>query len=247
MKKSFILMALAIGGFCFTAQAQQNDDVVPNKHFLDQHLKAEKGDITTEFGLAGGLNNADFKLNEGGAGLLRGRYFLKNDLAFRLGLSLGLSQDKNNIYGGTDNNLVGTDKTNTTSFLLNLGIEKHFAGTANLSPYVGGDLLFGISGEKKNFDNTDGNVYIADFSSEVKGPGTLSFGIRGIIGADYYISKHVYLGAEAGLGFLYSHEGKTKVSTTISGHSTSYTLKSAGDSYELNPSVITGIRIGFVF
>lgn len=247
MKKSFILLTLAIGGFCFTAQAQNNDDVVPNKHFIDQHLKAEKGDVTTEFGLAGGLNNADFKLNEGGAGLLRGRYFVKDNMAFRLGLSLGLSHDKNNVYGGPSNNLVGTDKTNSTNFLLNLGIEKHFAGTANLSPYVGGDVLFGISGKKQNLDNTDGNNYVADFSSEVKGPGALSFGIRGVVGADYYIAKHVYLGAEAGLGFLYSHEGKTKISTTIAGHSTSSTIKSSGDSYELNPSVITGIRIGFVF
>lgn len=252
MKKSFILLALAVGGFCFSAQAQHHrdrddHDVVPNKHFIDQHLKAEKGEITTEFGLAGGLNNADFKLNEGGAGLLRGRYFVKNDLALRLGFSLGLNHDKNNIYGGATGNMVGTEKINNTNFLLNLGIEKHFAGTANLSPYVGGDLLFGISGKKQNLENTDGDVYIADFSSEIKGPGALSFGIRGVVGADYYIAKHVYLGAEAGLGFLYSHEGETKVTSTVAGHSSSHTIKSAGNSYELNPSVITGIRIGFVF
>lgn len=251
MKKTLILLTLAVGGICFNTHAQHHRDaegrrnVGPNKHLINQHLKAEKGEITTEFGLAGGLNNAEFELNEGGVGLLRGRYFIKEDMALRLGFSLGVSNDKSNIYGS--NNEVGKSKTNNTNFILNLGFEKHFAGTANLSPYVGGDLLFGIAGQKQSLENTDGSNYVDDFNSEIKGPGSLSVGIRGIVGADYYITKHVYLGAEAGLGFLYSHEGKTKVTSTVSGHSSSHTVESAGSSFELTPSVITGIRIGFVF
>lgn len=236
------MIAVAIGGFCGMAQAQ----TVPNENFVDQHLKAEKNDFTAEFGLSGGLNNADFVLNEGNAGLLRGRYFFKDDLAVRLGFSLGFDHSKQNIYNLLETE-KGTSVTNTSSFLINAGIEKHFKGTNRLSPYVGADLLFGISGNHVENTNTDGNVYVNNMSMETKGPGAVSFGLRALVGADYYFTKHVYLGAEAGLGFLYGTEGKTTTTVTLGNATTTITHKSAGSSFTLNPSVITGIRVGFVF
>lgn len=243
MKKSILLLALAIGGFCWNTQAQ----VVPNENFVDQHLKAEKNDFTAEFGLSGGLNNADFKLNEGNAGLLRGRYFIKENLALRLGFSLGLDHSTKNFYNFPSDNDKGSDVENATNFLLNLGIEKHFKGTNRLSPYIGADLLFGVSGQHSVLTNTNGDMYVNDIKVERKGPGTISFGVRALVGADYYFTKHVYLGAEAGLGFLYGVDGKTKTTVTTGNRSQTTTLKSDGSAFTLSPSVITGIRIGFVF
>ena len=46
--------------------------------------KPSKGTVTTEVGLTGGLNNADFNLN---TGVLKFRYFLKDDLGLRLGFA----------------------------------------------------------------------------------------------------------------------------------------------------------------
>lgn len=237
MKK--LLLSLSVAFLGLAAQAQD--------------FKPVKGDVTTEFGLTGGINTTNFNLNEG-AGLLRFRYFQKDNLAYRLGFNVGSQKETNNAYGavGTPNEgKEGSSTRNETQFLINLGVEKHFTGTERLSPYVGGDILFGAGTTKTSFDNATGAVnnpvYAENTSSEVKGPGYTSFGLRGVIGADYYIAKRLYLGVEAGFGFIYEKEGKTTATTTVAGNTTTVKTKSAGNSFEINPSVITGVRVGFAF
>lgn len=245
MKKTILLFAFILGGFTFGAHAQ---GTVPNRHFNDANLKAAKGNVTTELGLAGGINNTDFKLNEGASGLLRGRLFLKDDLALRLGLDLTVGQHTDNIYGtGVDAGKVGTVKETSSNLLLNLGIEHHYKGTTRLSPYVGGDLMIGFGSQNETLDNTNGTAFTPGTLVETKGPGSFSIGLRGVFGADYYIAEHLYLGAEAGLGFLYARDGKTTTTITSGSSTTTTTVNSAGDSWKINPSVITGLRIGFVF
>jgi hypothetical protein len=238
MKKVFLVFGLV--ATTFAAKAQVNDEF--------KSFKPTKGSVTTELGLAGGLNNADFTLNEKSSGLLRFRYFVKQDLAFRLGVNVSAHSDKSKVYGtGVDLNKEGEKTERSTGLLLNLGIEKHFAGTPRLSPYVAGDLLLGVLGRSTKLENTDGQIFVNQFSSKRTGPGTFSFGVRGVVGADYYIAKHVFIGAEAGLGLLNRVEGKTKTTTTIGNTTTTVETKSGGSDFDLNPSVITGIRIGFVF
>lgn len=237
MKK--ILLSLGVAFLGLAAQAQD--------------FKPVKGDITTEFGLTGGINETNFSLNDG-AGLLRFRYFQKENLAFRLGFNVGSQNVTKKAYGvvGTpDADKEGSAQTKATQFLINLGVEKHFAGTERLSPYVGADILFGTGTRKTTFDNAtgaaDAPVYAANTSREVKGPGYTSIGLRGVIGADYYIAKRLYLGVEAGFGFEHVSAGKTTTTTTTAGNTTTVTNKSAGNSLEINPSIITGVRLGFAF
>lgn len=237
MKK--LLLSLSIAFLGLAAQAQD--------------FKPVKGDITTEFGLSGGINNTNFNLNDG-AGLLRFRYFQKDNLAYRLGFNVGSQNETNNAYGivGTPNeNKEGSATRKTTEFLINLGVEKHFTGTERLSPYVGGDILFGTGTTKTSFENASGSatapVYNEGVSSEVKGPGYTSIGLRGVVGADYYIAKRLYLGVEAGFGFEYAKEGESTSTITSAGTTTTVTNKSAGNSFEINPSIITGVRVGFAF
>lgn len=237
MKK--VLLSLTIAVLGLTAHAQD--------------FKPVKGDITAEFGLTGGINDTNFELNEG-AGLLRFRYFQKDNLAYRLGFNVGSQNETNNAYGAVGTPAEGKEGSSTqkgTEFLINLGVEKHFAGTDRLSPYVGGDILFGAGTTKTSFENATGSVgspvYTEGTSSEVKGPGYTSFGLRGVIGADYYIAKRLYLGVEAGFGFEYAKDGKTTVSSTIAGNTTTVTNDSAGNSFEISPSIITGVRVGFAF
>lgn len=236
MKKLLLSFGVAILGLA--AQAQD--------------FKPAKGDVTTEFGLTGGINNTNFDLNNG-AGLLRFRYFHKADLAFRLGFNVQSSSNTTNAYGivGSPNEgKEGSSKNNNTNILINLGVEKHFAGTDRLSPYVGADILFGTGSVKRSYENTTGfgsSVYADNVSGEVKGPGEISFGLRGVIGADYYIAKRLYLGVEAGLGFEYAKAGKTTSTTTVGGTTTTVKSKSAGNGFDLDANVITGVRIGFAF
>ena len=237
MKK--LLLSLSVAFLGLAAQAQD--------------FKPVKGDITTEFGLTGGINETNFNLNDG-AGLLRFRYFQKENLAFRLGFNVGSQNVTKNAYGavGTPNaDKEGTAETKSTQFLINLGVEKHFTGTERLSPYVGADILFGTGTTKSTFENATGAanapVYAEGTSRDTKGPGYTSIGLRGVIGADYYIAKRLYLGVEAGFGFEYAKEGKTTITTTTAGNTTTITNKSAGSNLEINPSIITGVRVGFAF
>ncbi|MNK18503.1 hypothetical protein D3C87_367100 [compost metagenome] len=235
MKKLLLSFGVAILGLA--AQAQD--------------FKPAKGDVTTEFGLTGGINNTNFNLNDG-AGLLRFRYFQKNDLAFRLGFNVSSTNKTNNAYGtGTNEGKKGTEEVKNTEILINLGVEKHFSGTDRLSPYIGADILFGTGSSKNVLENATyaGTtlVYADNTSMDVKNPGTTSIGLRGVIGADYYIAKRLFLGVEAGLGFAYEKAGKGEITTTAAGVTTTVKTKSAGSNFDINPSVITGVRIGFAF
>lgn len=231
MKKQILVLAFVASAFAANAQSD---------------FKPAKGDVTTEFGLSGGVLNTNFNLNEGG-NLLRFRYFTQEKMALRLGFGLSSNSETENFYGGTNNDQKGTINESNTQFMVNLGVEKHFAGTDRLSPYVGGDVLFGYGSQKTTRENVSGNSFVSGFSSEISGPSTLGIGLRALVGADYYIAKRLYLGAEGGFGFLYSKSGKSKTTSTTSGVTNTFESESAGNEFELNPSVITGVRIGFVF
>lgn len=235
MKKILFAVALVATGFVANAQSD---------------FKPVKGDVTAEFGLTGGVLNADFKLNETG-NVLRGRYFFQDKTALRVGFGLTSNSQTNNAYNPTNADQKGTVEDSDTQLLINLGIEKHFTGTDRLSPYVGGDVLFGYGSSSTTFDNATGSVnaptYANGSSSSLDGPSAFGIGLRAVMGADYYFAKHLYLGAEAGFGFLYTKEGKTTLSSTTPGGSTTVTNESAGHAFSLDKSVITGLRIGFVF
>ncbi len=87
MRKILLLAGLAMG--VFTANAQ---DV----------YKPVKGDVTTEFGLSGGVLNSDFRLNENG-NLLRFRYFTQDKMALRVGFGLSSNNETANAYGANAN------------------------------------------------------------------------------------------------------------------------------------------------
>ena len=118
-------------------------------------------------------------------------------------------------------------KESTTKIGLGFGVEKHFAGTDRLSPYVGGDLLVGFNSSK-----------VEQGSYEEKGPNGFRLGVRGVFGADYYFAKNLYLGVEAGLGIFYHNTGKTEINGT--------TVNDGSNRFEITPSVVGGVRVGFI-
>lgn len=204
--------------------------------------KPYEGNVTTEMGLTGGIFNSEIKLAEGA--LLRGRYFLTEHSAIRVGLNVTSSGTKENFWKDSTST-KGVLNERTSSVMINVGYEKHFKGTNRLSPYVGGDVLFGFSSEKEKGTNTDGNAYFNNYNYDEK-TSNMSWGLRAVVGADYYFAKNVYLGVEAGLGFINTIQGKTKISTQIGNNSSNTEIKSPGSSFNFNPSIVTGVRLGFV-
>src|SRR5688572_13378152 len=122
--KKLILSAALLAGITFGTKAQ-------NTASGEGGIKPASGDITMEanVNLLNGNVNLSNSLNQ-----IRGRYFLSDDMAFRLGTNIRYRSDDPEV----------NIKTSTFEFSLAPGIEKHFAGTNRLSPYIGADLLFGF-------------------------------------------------------------------------------------------------------
>lgn len=165
--------------------------------------------------------------------MLKGRLFLMDDLALRASLSASQVSETNT------SNADVTTKTSRGGFGLFAGIEKHFDGTARLSPYVGADLGIEVWNQSSITDNKKDN----NFDTSVKGPGTFYIGGKLLFGADYYIAQSLYIGAEAGLNLGCNFIGRS--TTTAGGKIT--TSEPQGSKFDLGTGVYGGFKIGFVF
>lgn len=195
--------------------------------------KPTEGTVTTEVGLIGGLNNANFNLN---GGALKFRYFLKEDLGLRLGL--GIDNEKTEDYVGVSpNQTTFTDKNSDLN--LKVGVEKHFAGTNRLSTYGGADLIFGAG--KTIDDEVEENGDYNKFEQKRS-----NFGLAVFSGADYYIAEKLYLGVEAGISFV-SSKLKDGERSIKNGNNLSNTINPGSKGSEFATNVFGGIRIGYQF
>lgn len=236
MKK--LIVAASMLAACFGAYAQD--------------YKPVAGDVTAELGLFSGdfvnLPNSGF-----GTPQLKFRYFLQDQMALRVGLNITKTTDTERIYEGAPGTGEGFARTSNSLVGLNLGVEKHFAGTERLSTYAGADLMVQFTGASEKWENTaDGTNFADGENTTIKGTnadGNSSFGIgaRIIAGADYYFVEKVYLGGEFGWGFTAVKNGKVKSEVTSGGTTVSNETKSTGGSFELAPNLTAGVRIGFRF
>ena len=108
-------------------------------------FKPLAGSVTTDFSLfANGIfNQTESPVALGShaginAGLIKGRYFLQDNIALRLSLGLNNSSSTQKT---TDPVTEATTKSNVFTF--GLGLEHHFGGTDRLSPYIGAELFLG--------------------------------------------------------------------------------------------------------
>ena len=208
--KKVLLSAVALLAFGF-ANAQEE-------------IKPKTGNLTTEVSVNGLINNTSFSIQDqsfGNGAMFKARYFKTDNVAYRLVAFANLDSQ-------TDKAVVGDDtKTNVFGLGLGFGLEKHFAGTDRLSPYVGFDGIFGFESSSEKTG-----------SYEEKGPNTFRIGARGVFGADYYVAKKLYLGIEGGIGLFYTSTGKTEQGGV--------TTSEGNNSFKLSPSLVGGFRVGYV-
>ncbi len=235
MKKSLLVIAILAISISGSVQGQTSE------------YKPVKKTITAEVGVTGGLFNTNYVLNEG---ILRFRYFIKNDLAFRLGLGIGSTNvESTNVVVSPAPSTTTTTKTSSRTF--NLGIEKHFMGSDRLSTYVGADFLIGFNGASINAATADGTFSNIDGATSLAGASRAgsSFGLRIVTGADYYIAKKLYLGVEVGLGYtsgkLDAVNQSTKVTPT--GSVVDNGLYADGKRSQSFTQVVGGVKLGYQF
>jgi hypothetical protein len=251
MKKIFMVAALAATSIV-AAQAQSE-------------FKPKAGDVTTDVSLfanglfsnptalykgnvASGVSSDKFDLST--VGVLKGRYFFQDDLALRLSLGLSSPSVKSTLE---ETNHSLENKYRATTLYFGLGVEKHFAGTDRLSPYVGAELHVGsyTTNTESNDTRTVGTI-VTKTNQQIKSAPGFTFGGGLFMGADYYIAPKVFLGLEAGLNIDAHSLGKTTNITTINvtGQPTQTTDNSGKTKYSgssLNTDLQVGFKIGFVF
>lgn len=240
MKKRVLLIAAIAAGIFTTSNVNAQD------------FKPAGGEKNIEVNFTP-LGGSPISINN-----LRLRYFKSSDMAFRLGISVssssttGITVDSTAGSNGTNNAEVELENKNSTlSISINPGVEKHFAGTDRLSPYVGAELLFNMVSNKI----TDEQVVQADpnsttnFSTEVgEGEttgGSTTFGLNLVIGADWYFSKSIYMGTEVGFGFASTNIADDEVTGAAKNAKTVTTVN--GGSFNLGPNFNSAIRVGFLF
>lgn len=248
MKKMLLTVALAMATLYTSAQESENSDFKPTK-----------GSFATELNFNPFRGNLSFSnvLNQ-----IKGRYFLSPQLALRLGLNvntLDSAQNYGNPYGTQAS--FSSDDRKSTSFGLNIGVEKHFKGTKRLSPYIGADLFWGTKSAKQEMSNNASTTTIKNGWLEVayyqSGTGYYTtsriveaaytrFGLTVVAGFDFYMAKNFFLGYEFNLG--YSKTDYKSPEVTITGQNTSipnyYSNNSTG---KFGTSLVNGIRIGYIF
>jgi hypothetical protein len=208
--KKLILSAFVVASLVGVAQAQ------------DSEFKPAAGDWTVEgvFNPTTGIIGNPF-----GIQYLRGRYFTSPTMAFRTGLNLQLNSGTAtsvNVKNSTGAVVDLESSYSVFSIDLRPGIEKHFAGTERLSPYIGGELAIGFTSARAETQTLGGATPDAVVTDKVTGTNDFSFvgtsyfandpapvagglnlGLNFVVGADYYIAKHVYLGLEILFGVNY--------------------------------------------
>jgi outer membrane protein W len=210
--------------------------------------KPTAGSKTAEVNFTGaGLNSFSYTTPE-----LRFRHFATDNMAYRLRVNLGMSSTtvKENTGG------VDVERKASSGFGLTIapGIEKHFAGTAKLSPYYGAQLNLGFeTASSLDYTNALGGgpgawagVASGNKASSKSGS-ILGVGIGAFMGADYYITDGVYVGGEFGLGlFNFDSTGEGEESVTVGGTTTT-TKSGTSSTLELFGVTSGGVRLGFRF
>ncbi|WP_461789130.1 hypothetical protein [Pedobacter sp.] len=251
MKKMLFLAAFAAASLFANAQDSKTNE--------NNDFKPSKGSFATELNFNPFKGNLSFNnvLNQ-----VKGRYFVSANLALRLGFNVN-TLDSNLNYGnpyGAQSNF-SSDERKSTSFGLNIGIEKHFKGTKRLSPYIGADAFWGTRSAKQTISNNGSTTNVKngwlDVTYVQSGSGLVytyrisegaysRFGISAVAGFDFYMAKNFFLGYEFNLG--YSKTDFKSPDVTITGQSTSFTnYYSNNSTSKFGTSLVNGIRIGYIF
>ncbi len=212
------------------------------------------------------LNNA---LNQ-----IKVRYFTTDKFAYRLAFNINNIRKDNgqsNVYGTSP--IENSDIKKSTTFGLNLGFEKHLAGTRRLSPYLGAEIAYGSKNANETIDSKQSTTDIKGGwqSTQVlqynNGNGTYyyyttvnntdngyhSYGVNLVTGFDYYVAKNFFFGYEMLFGYNYTKYTKIETTYTPKPGQENQTSGNAsqpdftGKEHSFGPKIINGIRLGYTF
>lgn len=233
MKKSILALAVVLGASSTFAQdltSKKGENFLPEAGDYAISINANPllNYVGNFFG-GNGLNVAPtFGFNSTNSAIL-GKYFVEDGMAYRLGVNIGFSSVTERALVGKVGSSTGemvedTKKSSTSGIYLTGGLEWR-KGTTRLQGFYGAEVGVGFGGGMKEA-YTYGNDF--DFTTnptqnngvdgaldvrENKTKGGLTFGLRGFIGAEYFIIPKLSLGGEFGWGLGIAGTGEA--TTTV--------------------------------
>lgn len=240
MKKTFFIFVMVLGiTSLVNAQKKKTTDAGTSNYKPSSGFSAE-------------VNFNPFTANPFTFNYLKARMFLSESMALRLGLDLNsYSETQNAVFNqGTSNEIIEATKNSFFVFGLHGGLEFHMPGTEKLSPYYGAEVGFVMKSASTDITNYNGVDKQTLSCTGVWGDGSNSgytrFGLNIFVGADYYIAKHLYMGAELCLGLQStSFKDQTIISSLASVSNTSTVPGSSAFNFGAN--INTAIRLGWSF
>jgi len=197
------------------------------------------------------------------------RKFTQDNLALRFGFNANrLSSNFENLNPYGTNASVYKNNKSSTTVGINFGVEKHFKGTKRLSPYLGLDVELANKSSKQEITNGQitttikgawtnvatsytgydqyGNpITRQTFSEDEKA--FFSYGLNVVSGFDFYISRHFFFGYEFSFGFQNKNYKDLEYSTTgSSSNSPLNNTEQKNSAFTFGPSIVNGIRLGYV-
>lgn len=242
MKKSILAVAVILGTSAAFAQdltSKKGENYLPEAGDWAIGIDATPllGYIQGVFGSNGGSSAGSWSFLNGN-NVITGKYFVADDMAYRGGINIGFTSVTSKSYtaaldanGAVDPDaalVVDEMKTTGSNIMLTGGLEWR-KGSTRLQGYYGGELGLGFGGGTKT-DYTYANAYTwngttgtstqthaVDGSVDVNNvtqKGGVMFGLRGFIGAEYFVLPKLAVGGEFGWGLGLQTFGTGTTTTT---------------------------------
>lgn len=256
MKKSILAVAVLIGTSATFAQdltSKKGETILPEAGDWAISINATPllGYVQGIFGSNGNAaDNSWAFLN--GNNTITGKYFVADDMAYRGGINIGFNSTTEKAYTAdylsTTGELVVDEKKTSSSVIMLTGGMEWRKGSTRLQGFYGGEVGIGFGGGS-NIDYTYGNErwdaagtagpasqnHAVDGATDViniNQKGGIMFGLRGFIGAEYFVLPKLAIGGEFGWGL--------GLSTTGEGTSTVMRPNTDGDIVEETDQTVAG-------
>ena len=192
----------------------------------ESSFKPVAGDVALE------VNVAPFSSSPIDINRLQFRMFKPDNTVFRAGV----------LLNGEINNVSEDQTLSTFEIQLNLGGEKHFPGTDRLSPYLGGEAIIGLKTSKNKVDGQNQDTEITGaWSENGQERGFTQLGGNFLLGADYYVTKRIYLGIEVGYGLFYTKTADIEADPSY------FDKIDGGSRIQMGATYNNAFRLGFQF
>lgn len=240
MKKSVLALALAFGvttAFAQDLTSKKGEPILPEAGDWGLGIDASPilGYAKTFIGTSNGQNNLGWNFLTSNQ-TISGRYFADEKTVYRGAVRLGFGSTthtslvKQDLQSDPNVKVTDTWKHSYSGVGLSGGIEMR-KGKTRLQGYYGGEvgIWFGGGSDKVTYGNAISSSNTAptrtDFSASYgpSAPGagvtaakqgsTFQFGLRGFIGAEYFILPKMSIGGEFGWGLAFSSTGQGETTT----------------------------------